>query len=203
MSLLNGEVVSRRWLVIGGIAAILAILGGAYVGRNLLFDDSIARGRAADKPQTSVVVFHETISDVSLRYPGNWTRRSSTEDDVALVAVAPDQATSVLLRVSVTGLQDITLKTLPIVRKYTDPLVTADRTVKFLAPPQAVTLGGLPGYRYRYTYQGTAGAHDHYFLFKRGRMIALVFQATPASRFSRAEAQFQRLAGTFDGEAPR
>lgn len=201
MPLLHGEVVSRRWLAIGGIAAILAILGGAYVGRNVLFHDSVAPDRAADKPRSSVVVFHETVSDVSLRYPSNWTRRSSTEG-AALVAVAPDHATSLLLRVSVTGLEDVTFKTLPIVREYTDRLVAADKTVRLLAPPQAVTLGGLPGYRYRYTYRGATGAHDHYFLFKRGRIIALVFQATPSSRFNGAEAQFQRLAGTFDGNAP-
>ena len=183
-------------MVVGALAAILAIVGGTYVGRNILSDDATAPTPVAD------VVFHETVSDVSLRYPGNWTRRRSTEDDVPLVTVAPDGATSLLMRVSVTGLDDITSKTLPIVRKYTDALVNADKTVKLLGLPRPVTLGGLPGYRYRYTYRAGGGGHDHYFLFKRGRMIALVFQATPASRLDAVQAQFDRIASTFRGTAP-
>jgi len=194
----------RQWLLAGAVAAILAIVGGAYVGRTLLSDDSAeTHSRAPGRPQSPFVVFHETVSDVSLRYPSNWTRLPSSTGDAALVVVAPDKATSLLLRVSVTGLQDITAETLPIAKRYTDPLISADKTVKLLGPPRAVSLGGLLGYRYRYTYQGSKGAHDHYFLFKRGRIIALVFQATPASRLAAAEAQFQRIADTFDGSGRR
>jgi hypothetical protein len=197
--------VKRNWMVAGAATAVIAILGGAYIAGNRLFDDAASKPasgkrRAARAPAT--VVFHETVSDVSLRYPGTWTRRRSTEGDVPLVAVAPDGVTSLLVRVSVTGLEDVTSETLPIVKKFTDPVVKADKTVKLLGPPQAVTLGGLPGYRYRYTYQAGAGAHDHYFFFKRGRMIALVLQVTPGSRLKAAEPQFERLAATFRGTGP-
>jgi len=196
--------VNRKLMVAGALAAVLAIVGGAYVGRNLLFDDSVTRTPASEKPRRpAVIVFHETVSDVSLRYPGNWTTQGTTDDEVKRIAVAPDQTTSLLIRVSVTGLEDITESALPIVKKeLTDPLIKAVKTVKLLGPPQAVTLGGLPGYRYRYTYRAGAGAHDHYFLFKRGRMIALVFQATPASRFKAIEPQFERIAATFRATGP-
>ena len=195
---------NRKLMVAGALAAVLAIVGGAYVGRNLLFDDSVTRTPASEKPRRpAVIVFHETVSDVSLRYPGNWTTQGTTDDEVKRIAVAPDQTTSLLIRVSVTGLEDITESALPIVKKeLTDPLIKAVKTVKLLGPPQAVTLGGLPGYRYRYTYRAGAGAHDHYFLFKRGRMIALVFQATPASRFKAIEPQFERIAATFRATGP-
>ena len=194
---------NRKLMVAGALAAILAIVGGAYVGRNLLFDDSITQTTAAEKQKPrrpALVVFHETISDVSLSYPGSWTRREATEDDVPLIAVAPDRTTSLLVRVSVTGLEDVTAETLPIVKeKFTDPLI---KTVKLVGPAQAVTLGGLLGYRYRYTYRSGAGAHDHYLLFKRGRMIALVFQATPASRLDNVQAQFDRIVASFSGKGP-
>lgn len=197
---------NRKLMVAGALAAILAIVGGAYVGRNLLFDDSITKTPTAEKQKPrrpALVVFHETISDVSLSYPGSWTRREATEDDVPLIAVAPDRTTSLLVRVSVTGLEDVTAETLPIVKeKFTDPLITAVKTVKLVGPAQAVTLGGLLGYRYRYTYRSGAGAHDHYFLFKRGRMIALVFQATPASRLDNVQAQFDRIVASFSGKGP-
>ena len=196
---------NRKWMVAGALAAILAIVGGAYVGRNLLFDDSITQTPAAKKQKPrrpAVVVFHETISDVSLRYPGNWTRRPSPEDSVPLIAVAPDGTTSLLVGVSVTGLEDTATKTPPVTTKFTDALLESKETIRLLDPPKAVRLGGLPGYRYRYTYRSRKGARDHYFLFKRGRMIALVFQATPSSRLDAVQAQFDRVVGTFSGAGP-
>ena len=98
----------------------------------------------------------------------------------------------------------MTRKTLPIVRKLTDDLIGADPRTKQLVPPVAVVLGGLPGWRYRYTYQSdtTGGAHDHYFLFKAGRMIQLVFQAQPAARLPAVAGTFDRIAATFKGNVP-
>lgn len=201
MSPLYAELVDRKWLLAGAIAAILAIVGGAYFARTLLSDDSDSAAPA--RPHSPFVVFHETASDVTLHYPSSWKRLPTSAGDAALVVASPDKTRSLLMRISVTGLQDITARTLSIARRYTDPLVSADKTVKLLGPPEAVSVGGLLGYRYRYTYHGAKGAHDHYFLFKRGRMIALVFQATPASRLAAAEAQFQRIAVTFDGSGTR
>ena len=65
----------------------------------------------------------------------------------------------------------------------------------------AVTAGGLPGWRYRYTFGSgaTGGAHDHYFLFKGGRMIQLVFQAVPAERLPAVAAVFDSIAASFRG----
>ena len=106
------------------------------------------------------------------------------------------------MRVSASGLTaPVTTETLSIVRKYTDGLLSADERAKQLVPPVAVTAGGLPGWRYRYTFGSGAsgGAHDHYFLFKGDRMIQLVFQAVPAERLPSVARVFDSIAASFRG----
>ena len=189
---------NRKWLVAGAVAAILAVVLGARLGRDQLSKDD----PPAKPAKPDVVRFHETVADVSLSYPGNWTRRQGGDPEVPLVVVAPDGSTSLLVRRSETGLETVTRETLPIAKKYTDPLVRADKSVKLLGPAKPVVLGGLPGWRYRYTYGAGDGAHDHYFLFKGGLMIALVFQVTPANRLAAVTPQFDRIAGSASDGGP-
>jgi hypothetical protein len=114
-----------------------------------------------------------------------------------LAAAGP--STSLLLRVTKSEIANVKQETLPVVRQFTDPLLAADERAKQLSAPEAVSLGGLLGYRYRYTYtggDGSTGAHVHYFLFKPGKMIQLVFQAVPATSLPKAEPTFERIAST-------
>ncbi len=186
---------NRRLLVVVAVAAVLALLAGAAVGRNLL-------SNATPTPRADVVRFKDTVANVSIAYPASWRRVERADDpDIALLAAA-DDSTSLLMRVSASGLSaPVTVETLPIVRKYTDGLVAADARAKQLVAPVAVNAGGLPGWRYRYTFGSGAegGAHDHYFLFKGGRMIQLVFQAVPAERLAEVAAVFDSIAASFRG----
>jgi hypothetical protein len=188
--------VNQKLLGIVAVAAILAIVAGAAVGRNLLSSSTTST------PRADVVRFKDEVSKFSIAYPGSWTRlrTSGSESDVSLLVEA-DRATSLIVRAAPVGLAKVTPKTLPIVRKLTDNLVAADPRAKLLGAPEAVDLGGLPGYRYRYTYGSgdTSGAHDHYFLFKDGRLIQLVFQAIPSGRLPALTPVFERIAATFRG----
>ena len=191
---------NRKLLVVVAVAAVLALLAGASVGRNLLSDATTT------SPRADVVTFKDEVAKFSISYPGNWTALPLPADDpeVALLVMA-DRATSLLVRTSALGLQYVSQKTLPTVRKLTDDLVAADDRISLLGEPVPVELGGLPGYRYRYTYGAgeSGGAHDHYFLFQNGgaKLIQLVFQATPAAHLSDVTPAFQRIAGTFRGSA--
>jgi hypothetical protein len=191
-----GDAVNRKLVVIVAVAAVLALLLGAKVGRDLLSPST----RAAQRPE--VVRFKDEIAKVSIAYPASWTRLANPANDpeVSLLAAA-DDSQSLLMRAAQVGLAKVTVKTLPIVRKFTDDLVGADPRVKQLVNPRPVDLGGLPGWRYRYTYgSGTsAGAHDHYFLFKGSLMIQLVFQAVPAARLPAVAPVFDSIAATFRG----
>ena len=187
---------NRKLLVVVAVAAVLALLAGAAVGRNLL-------SSSTPPPRAENVRFKDPVAKVSIAYPVSWTRLPQRPDDPDLaLLVAADDSTSLLMRDSASGLDaPVTRDTLPIVRKYTDGLVSADRRATQLTDPVAVIAGGLPGWRYRYTFGSgaTGGAHDHYFLFKGARMIQLVFQAVPAERLPAVAAVFDGIAASFRG----
>jgi hypothetical protein len=189
--------VNRRWMVVGGLAAILALAGGVFLGRKVIEGkEPDPSARAAQSTR-----FHEPISDVSINVPANWTRLRSSDGEVRLL-VAADASTSLLMRVTKAGLATVTSRSLPVVKRYTDALLKQDTRARQLSAPAPIELGGLPGWRYRYTYSGgdgSSGSHVHYFLFKNGRMIQLVFQAMPAARLNALEPTFDRIARTFRG----
>jgi hypothetical protein len=191
--------VNRNWLV-GGVAAILALAAvlalvvGGVVGR------SIVPEPAPERPST--VRFWDTLTDVSISYPATWLRRIAKDQAVRLVASAPDESASVSVSVRKIDLDTVTFDTLPIVRPLTDDLLREDKRVAEIGEPVRVRVGGLPGYRYTYTYRkgdGTDGAHIHYYLFKGQRLIQMVLQAVPATRLPAMQSTFDRIAETFQG----
>ncbi len=189
----------RKWLVgiVAGVlalAAVLALIGGGLVGRSIVQSPTTTPSAA---PGADTVRFSDTLTDIAISYPSTWVRRTPGDQAVRIVASSPDASAGVSVSVRKSGLDEVTLKTLPVVRPLTDDLVRSDDRITAVAPPVAVTLGGLPGYRYRYTYtmaDKAEGAHDHYFLFKTGRLVQLVLQAVPASSLDTLQPTFDRIA---------
>jgi hypothetical protein len=189
-------IVNRRWMVAAGAAAILALVIGTVVGRAIIPSKSeVQRTKTAPEQQTT---FTDSASGISLRYPAGWARLDSRDAQVHLVAAASPE-TSLSLRVSRSDLADVTPRTLPIVRQFSDGLIGADQRATMLSDPEPVTLGGIAGWRYRYTYpskDGTPAAHVHYFLFKHKQLVQLVFQSVPASGLAAAEPTFNGIAAS-------
>lgn len=178
-------------MVVAGLAAILALIVGAAVGRSII--------PSPDEPERpDPVRFVDSEAGISLSYPGDWRRLTSTDTQVRLLA-ADGPARSLLLRVTGSEIEKVSEQTLPIAREFTDSLLSADQRARMLEAPEAITLGGMLGYRYRYTYSasdGSAGAHVHYFLFRPEQLVQLVFQAIPASGLAAAEPTFESIAAT-------
>jgi hypothetical protein len=180
-------------MVAAGVAAILALVIGAAVGRSII---PSASPQHVQRPQPAH--FEDSLAGIALTYPGTWRKLESTDPQVRLLAAA-GPSSSLSLRVTKSELEDVKPETLPVVRQFTDQLLATDQRAKMLSTPEAISLGGLLGYRYRYTYRGASGstgAHVHYFLFKRGRLIQLVFQAIPATSLAAAEPTYERIAAT-------
>ncbi len=180
-------------MVAAGVAAILALVVGAAVGRSIIPSASSQRTQA---PQP--VRFEDPLAGIALTYPGTWRKLASTDPQIRLLAAA-GPSSSLSLRVTKSELEDVKQETLPVVREFTDQLLATDQRAKMLSAPEAISLDGLLGYRYRYTYRGadaSTGAHVHYFLFKRGRLIQLVFQAVPAASLAAAEPTYERIAAS-------
>ena len=197
---------NRKWLVGGvaaflALAAVLALVVGGVVGRSIVPSATEPETRAVEPDETpSTLRFTDTLTDVSIAYPSTWQRRMSADQAVRLVASSPDASAAVSISVRKSDLETVTMQTLPIVRPLTDDLLREDPRIANVPEPVAVTVDGLPGYRYTYTYrraEGGAGAHIHYFLFKGDRLIQMVLQAVPASKLASLQATFDEVAQTF------
>jgi hypothetical protein len=201
--------VNRKWLAGGAaflaIAAVLALVVGGVVGRSIVPSSTQPEGPAAQSPPPPPKPpvtrrFTDTLTDVSITYPGSWLRRFSQDQTVRFVASSPDASAAVSISVRKSDLETITPDTLPIVRPLTDDLLRQDKRIRSIPEPVALIVDGLPGYRYTYNYRrqsGGDGAHIHYFLFKGDRVIQMVLQAVPATKLSALQPTFDALARTF------
>ena len=190
----------RRWIVAGVVAllaifAVLALVVGGVVGRSIV-------PTPAEPSRPATVRFADTLTDVAISYPVTWVRRMSSDQGVRILASSPDNSAGLSVSVRKSGLEPVTFNTLPVVRSLTDDLLKADDRITNPGQPEAVSVGGLPGYRYAYTYRTqdrTLGAHIHYFLFKKGRLVQLVLQAVPAEKLNSLAPTFQQIANSFEG----
>ncbi len=203
----RGPVVTRRWLVGGACAAVVAIVVGTTLGRSLIDSSEPSVSSGSDRPSASaergserLVRFHDVRANFSIAYPAGWTRLKPADPEVELL-VARDENTSMLVRNSPVGLK-VTRTTLSLARDLTDSLVRVDGRVRLRGEPREILLGGLPGFRYVYEFslsEALRAVHVHYFLFKAGRMITLVFQTAPPQELERVGPLFDRLVRTFEG----
>lgn len=118
-----------------------------------------------------------------------------------IVASSPDASAAVSVSVRPTDLETVTAATLPIVRPLTDELLRQDDRIRAIPEPVAVSVDGLPGYRYGYRYRredGGEGAHIHYFLFRGDQLIQIVLQAEPAARLPALRPTFEKIARSFE-----
>ena len=149
--------------------------------------------RAAD----DFVRFRDAAGGFSILRPAGWQRVSSPDPEVRLLAEG--DGSSMQVRMGELGIE-IGPESLDAARRITDELVRAAGPTKQLRPPRQVTLGGLPGYLYLYTFRdagtGEEGAHAHYFLFRGQTLITIVFQAVPAERLAVLAPLFDRLGET-------
>jgi len=193
--------VSRRRLAVTAVAALVVLLASIAVGRSFVSSPPTATTARDQPPETApapaasqaplpegFVSFNESELGFSVAYPGTWKRLASTDEKVSL-----------LVRVAPVGLT-VTEDTLGIVRDLTDSLVRANPSVKLLSEPQPIALDDAPGYRYLYTFDagdGRRGAHLHFLVFRRKRLIQLVFQVPGVRALEREADLLDRIAGTF------
>lgn len=149
---------------------------------------------------TGFVEFHSPAG-FSLAYPAAWSQLRSADPQVPLVA--NQGPNSFLVRV-VELSTPVGARELPAAKELTDKIVLGNESVKLQAQPKAISLSGLPGYFYFYTYtdrtSGLTGAHSHFFLFKGKTMIVLVFESLPADAFPAVSSTFDQISGSFRAE---
>jgi hypothetical protein len=186
-----------RAIVAGTLVALVVAVLAVGVAQRLILPAE--RNPAATQPD--FVPFRDTNVGFSFSYPQAWKPIPDPDPQVKLLA-SNDAAYS--FQVRVLSLQSpIVLAQLPAAQQVTNQIVLSNNQVKLIAEPQQITLGGLPGYFYLYTFTdpqtGQTGAHSHFFLFKGNSMITLVFQAVPAEMFRAGSTTFDQITSSFQG----
>jgi hypothetical protein len=178
-------------IVVGLVAALAltAALGG----------DGADRPRAGADGPTDFVSYQDPQGRFGLSYPSDWRQVPPSAPDVALLLrVKPMAEDSMLVRV-VPLAEPVKPDQLGEAKKITDRLVQGS-DVRVLVERQ-VTLNGLPGYYYLYTFgepgSDRFGLHAHYFLFSGSTMHVLVFQALPDTNFTELAPAFDSIARSY------
>jgi len=188
----------RRWIAPAVVAALLLAVLAMMLGRELVSPDAPDRpARAARTAKPDFVRFQDPAGGLSIVRPAGWRQLTPPNPEVRLLAQG-DEA-SMLVRMTNLGVK-VGPQSLGRARELTDKLVRSAGQAKPLRRRRRVTLGGLPGYLYLYTFRdsstGERGAHAHYFLFRGKTLITIVFQTASAERLARFAPLFDRLGGT-------
>ena len=125
-------------------------------------------------------------------YPSTWTEYRPSDPRVQYL-VGPDDHDFVQVRVISPLPATFGPGDTQAMKKVSDALLSG-QPINVVQESQ-ITVGGLPGYQYVYTFKdpasGRTGAHIHVFLFQGNRLMTLVFQALP-------ESQLKPLATSYD-----
>jgi hypothetical protein len=190
----TGAVVAAVAAVACAALAPLALPSGDGSG-----PDPAAGSSPAPIPSASIpgmLEFHSPVGGFALNYPSSWTRAVSADPQVPIVAHRGPY--SFLVRVVELPAPPVDLT---VARQLADQVALSDESVTLLAEPRLITLAGLPGYYYLYTFadrdSGNTGAHSHFFIFKGSTMLVLVFQALPADSFQAGAETFDEITHSF------
>jgi hypothetical protein len=209
MTTLRNGLHTRRGLATAtGLLLALGLGTSAAIWGPSLFTQghSAQAANAAHQPDASARLkpagfseFRSEQAGFQLAYPSTWTKLSPRDPQVLLLVSQGTQA-SFLVRVNELP-EPIGPPQLPAAKQLTDKIVTSNKSVQMITDPKPLTLGGLPGFFYFYSFKdpttGQEGAHSHFFLFNGKTMISMVFQALPKERFSESAKTFDQIAASF------
>lgn len=188
----------RRWIPAGVAAAVLVGVAAMLIGRELISPAPPPRPHRPARAANGLVRFRDPAAGISISRPAGWRLVASPDPDVRLLAEG-DDGSSMLVRMGDIGIE-VGPGSLKAARRLTDKLVRAAGHVKLLRSPKRVSLGGLPGYLYLYTFRdaatGQRAAHAHYFLFRGQTLFTIVFQTVPAQRLTPLAPLFDRIGET-------
>ena len=148
----------------------------------------------ATLPEEAFVTFRDLETNFTIRYPRGWVRTEAPNREIRLqVTDGRQYAVRVQVRRTEVATTPANIGNLEPVMSG---LVVGDSRVLSRDP---VTINGLIGFRYIYTFLNEAGleeAHVHYFLFQGHKLNSIVF-AAPSSEFARIEGVFDQMINSF------
>ena len=148
-------------------------------------------------PEAAFVTYEDLETHFTMRYPRGWHRTEVPNREIRLqVTDGRQYAVRVQVRRTEVATTPANVGNLEPVMSG---LIVGDSRVLSRDP---VTINGLIGFRYIYTFVDEAGleeAHIHYFLFQGHKLHSIVF-AAPSSEFARIEGVFDQMINSFRSE---
>jgi hypothetical protein len=190
-----------RW--VGLVALVVVLLGISAWAITRQSSSSPGHSAPSLVPTSKYIKVKDPGGAFTVAYPPSWRRLATDNPHFVLLAEGPNGASFQVAKTTLTAPVDAT--NLRAAEKLTTRVVKQGPGVKLLVmkyrQPEEVSLGGLPGLLYLYTFvdptTGETGAHAHYFLFDGKTLITLVFQTLPSNNFLALTHLFARIASTF------
>ncbi|HEX3873683.1 MAG TPA: hypothetical protein VHW26_06030, partial [Solirubrobacteraceae bacterium] len=143
--------------------------------------------------------FNDRTAGFHMSYPTGWTRLTSKDAGVRLLASGPNGA-SLLVRLATLGV-NVTGRTLDELEALTGRKLKAEKGVEIVAGPKLLSINNLPGYLYIYSFTDPTtqqkAAHSQITLFSGKRMYTLVYQTAQAATLVRLAPLFDQVTDTF------
>lgn len=197
--------IPRRVLLwyIGGALAVVALVVSGLVAWNAVNSDStvlsqVAGSRIAKDPQNpGMVTYTDPGTRFRLDFPSSWRTSVIGGADVRLLA-GPGNDDLISVRVVTLDTDSSGSPTQASIRPYLDTIVQ-EPTVRIVRRDE-ITMDRLPGWYYVYTFTDSKthreGVHAQYFILRGSELYSIVFQALPASDFSRLAPVYQQVANS-------
>lgn len=193
---------TRLLWIIGGVAAVIALVAAGVVTWQVTQSDGTLVKQVSgtqltkDPKNPGQMVFTDPGTRIRLRFPASWSTKNVGGADVRLLA---GPGAGDLLSVRVVTLDTGSSATTPSsIRPYLDTIVQ-EPTVKIIRRDQIV-MDGQQGWYYVYTFTDSTthkeGVHAQYFIIRNSELYSIVFQALPATDFSKLAPVYQRVANS-------
>ena len=194
---------ARLLWIIGGVVAVIALVAAGVVTWQVTQSDSaavrqVSGTRMVPDPQDhSLIDFTDPGTRIRLRFPASWSTKGVGGADVRLLA-GPGGGDLMSVRVVTLDTGSSSAPSPSSVRPYLDTIVEQP-TVRIVQRDQIV-MDGLKGWYYVYTFTDSTtrkeGVHAQYFLLRGSELYSIVFQALPATGFSRLAPVYQKVANS-------
>jgi hypothetical protein len=187
----------RRLLALVAGALVIALIAAAFfLGRGTT--SSAKRTPPPKGTPAGFVTYHNAADGFSISYPRTWKLVSDPNIPLLVSAGGADA-----LSVRVLQLQSaINTNNVSDIQAVTDAILSSPGAQLTVLGSRAITVAGLKGYYYLYTFPSgeQQGVHAHYFLFQGRKLIILVFQALPFSDFGRLAPAFDQISASLKSD---
>ena len=154
-------------------------------------------------PPAALTTFRDPTTGFSIQYPRAWEKvelPESESPDIRLTVIAGEL--DVFQVRTQRYEQPTTAENVGNQKALTEALVRSNKSAKILQQ-RDITIDGMPGYYYLYTYadaSGQEGAHAHYFLYRGRKAHQIVFQAVPTNDFQQLAFVYDQVVESFKSE---